>query len=145
MKSVTSQRSRRALERLLAQGGWEIRRLVLEIDSVRSQVNVECFRDDGLWVRAVKHPSGHGRLDRFQRTECLGQLHETAAGWPQSRQIRDMFLGRQYTSGARNLMRVLTQYLVDNASHPVSLASMRAAWAPLMQPRISHEESDEPF
>lgn len=51
---------------------------------------------------------------------------------PLSPQINDEFLGRSRFEGARSMLRGLTAYLVENASRPVVLSDMRAAWAGVM-------------
>lgn len=120
------------LQRVMAAAGWEIQFVDLDLTGVHPRVDMRVMRDDGRWIHARVDALGRATVERFQRQRWLGMSADTKGRRPLSPQVADEFLGREHCTGARAMLRGLTAYLTDNASRPVVLADMRAAWASVM-------------
>lgn len=134
------------LNRVMAAAGWEISYVDLDLTGAQPKVEIRIKRHDGRWLRACVDSIGRCTTETFQRERCLGMSRNTKGRQPLSPQIDDVFLGRRSHLGARHMLRDLTNYVTDNALHPVALADMRAAWAGVMTAplRLSHEPAALP-
>ncbi|RDD50693.1 hypothetical protein [Aeromonas sp. ARM81] len=118
----------RALQRTMAQAGWEITSLELDLTGVQHEVTIRCDRDDGRWIWARVDRIGRCVLESFQRTRTLGRPSYATGKWPLSPQVEDEFLSRQQAANGRELVRLVTEYLTDNATETISLGEVRRAW-----------------
>lgn len=119
------------LGRVMRRAGWEIEFVDLDLAGDTPKAEIKVQRNDGRWLFAKVDAQGRASFETFQRDRKLGIDPKN----PQARlspQIDDAFLGRMKFEGARSMLRGMTQYLVDNATNPVQLADMRAAWAPML-------------
>lgn len=120
------------LQKTMARAGWHIDYVDLDLTKDRPVVTIKCHRSDGRWLRAAVDALGRCTLETFQRQSWLGHPENTKGRWPMSPQSDDLFLGRVKPEGPRTMLRAMTAYIVDNASQPVAIADMRAAWASVM-------------
>ena len=127
-------RSVDALLRTMDRAGWALDWVDLDLTGSAPTAEIHATRHDGLWVRAHLDQHGRATIERFQRERSLGAARNKQAGakMPMVPLIDDNFMGRQRYEGGRSMMRGLCIYLSDNATHPISLSDMRAAWAALM-------------
>jgi hypothetical protein len=120
------------LNRVMADAGWEINHVDIDLTGDRPKAEIKLTRADGRWVFAKVDSQGRASFETFQREKSLGMSSNTKGRRPLSPQVDDLFLGRTKFEGARGMMRGLTTYLSDNALNPVAISDMRAAWAGVM-------------
>jgi hypothetical protein len=120
------------LNLLMQRAGWEVEYVDLDFTRDQPQAELKIKRDDGRWLWAKVDTKGRATMETFQREKYLGKTANVKGRVPLSPQVDDLFLGRQKTTGARSLMRLMTAYLADNALNPVAIEDMRAAWAGVM-------------
>lgn len=120
------------LARVMRTAGWTIEYIDLDLTGAKAKADIKVVRDDGRWCYARVDKLGRASVARFHRERSLGMSVNAKGRRPLSPQINDEFLGRSRFEGARSMLRGLTAYLVENASRPVVLSDMRAAWAGVM-------------
>ena len=131
---VQARAATRRLQLVMQQAGWEIHYVDIDITGDTPRAEIKVMRTDGRWLWA--RVDGRGcTLERFHRDRYLGKPAGRTGRQPLSPQADDRFFGRTRPSGPRALLRELTAYIADNALGPVTLADLRAAWAPLTQGR----------
>lgn len=118
---------------VMRSAGWEINFIDIDLTNQTPKADIRVMRDDGRWLHARVDGLGRVFIDRFQRDRRLGMSASTKGRRPLSPLVDERFLGRIQCQGARQMLRELTNYLVDNATHPVTLVNMRSAWAALMR------------
>jgi len=119
------------LGNVMRRAGWEIDYIDLDLTAEQPKADVRINRGDGRFIIAKVDAQGRATMETFQRTRSLGidPKNKQARLAPQ---IDDQFLGRQKFEGARSMLRGMVNYLTDNATNPVALADMKAAWAGVM-------------
>lgn len=120
------------LARVMALAGWEVAYADIDLTGAHPTAEIKVVRDDGRWLWARVDSIGRCATETFQRERTLGMAQNQKGRRPLVPLVDDVFLGRQRHEGARSMLRYMTNYLTDNALHPVALADMRAAWAGLM-------------
>lgn len=118
-----------ALQRALAQAGWEVHFVDVDLTRDRPVAVIKCHRADGRWLWAKMDSLGRCTLETFHRESWLGKPRNAKGNWPQSPQVDDVFLGRIKPADAPALLEEICGYIANNAMHPVALADVRAAWA----------------
>ena len=119
-------------QRLMASAGWEIEYVDLDLTKAQPTAEIKLMRADGRWLWAKVDPIGRCTIETFHRERTLGMAKNQNGRRPLVPLVDDVFLGRQRHEGARSMLRGMTNYLADNALHPVALADVRAAWASVM-------------
>lgn len=119
-------------QQTMALAGWEIDFVDIDLTGQNPTVEVKVVRNDGRWLWARVDSIGRCTTETFQRERHLGMAPNQRGRRPLVPLVDDVFLGRSSHEGARSMLRYMTNYLTDNALHPVALADMRAAWAGLM-------------
>lgn len=117
------------LSRVMRSAGWEIEFIDLDLAGDRPKVDIKIHGANGRWLLARVDSLGRATMETFHRERALGMTPNTRGCRPLSPQVIDTFLGRQKFVGARQMLRVMTNYLTDNSVHPVALSDMRSAWA----------------
>jgi nucleotide-binding universal stress UspA family protein len=120
-----------ALQRAMSRAGWEIDFIDVDLTGEQPAATIKCHRADGLWLWAKVDTLGRCSVETFHRERWLGKPANTKGNWPMSPQVDDVFLGRRRPADARALLMDVSTYIADNATHPVSLVDMQAAWAAL--------------
>lgn len=116
---------------VMRRAGWEIDYIDLDLTGDQPKADIRVNRGDGRFVIAKVDGQGRAMFETFQRDRNLRMDPKN----PQSRMaphLDDTFLGRQKFEGARSMLRGMVTYLADNATNPVALADMKAAWAGVM-------------
>jgi hypothetical protein len=116
---------------VMRRAGWEIDYIDLDLTGDQPKADIRVNRGDGRFVIAKVDGQGRAMFETFQRDRNLRMDPKN----PQSRMaphLDDTFLGRQKFDGARSMLRGMVTYLADNATNPVALADMKAAWAGVM-------------
>jgi len=122
-----------ALQHTMALAGWEVDYADLDLTGDAPKVEIKAHRMDGRWLWARIDSIGRCSMETFQRESWLGRPDGAGKGrWPLCHQSNDVFLGRTKSQGARALLRNMTNYIADNALHPVAQADVRRAWGALM-------------
>ena len=117
------------LSRVMRSAGWEIEFIDLDLTGDQPKVDIKIHGANGRWLLARVDSLGRATMETFHRERALGMTPNTRGCRPLSPQVIDTFLGRQKFVGARQMLRVMTNYLTDNSVHPVALSDMRSAWA----------------
>ena len=117
------------LSRVMRSAGWEIEFINLDMTGDHPKVDIKIHSANGRWLLARVDSFGRATMETFHRERTLGMTPNTRGCRPLSPQVTDTFLGRQKFVGARQMLRVMTNYLTDNSVHPVALSDMRSAWA----------------
>lgn len=112
--------------------GWEVDYVEIDLSKTCPVATIKCHRADGRWLWARVDSRGRCTMETFHRETRVGKPREGKGRWPQSPQIDDVFLGRVRPQGARALLRQMTNYIAENALHPVGVAPIRKAWASAM-------------
>ena len=138
------------LQQTMARAGWEIQFIDLDLTGAAPSADMRIRRDDGLCLHARVDRLGRASIERFRRVTALWMPSNVKGRQPLTPLTTDTFLGRERCLGARHMLRQVTAYLTDNATHPVALADMRSAWAAVMSgpltlatPRAPHQ-GDQP-
>ena len=119
------------LGNVMRRAGWEIDYIDLDLTGDKPKADIRVHRGDGRFILAKVDGQGRAMFETFQRDRNLRMDPKN----PQSRMaphLDDTFLGRQKFEGARSMLRGMVTYLSDNATNPVALADMKAAWAGVM-------------
>ena len=119
-------------QRVMALAGWEIEYVDMDMTGARPTAEIKVQRDDGRWLWARVDALGRCTTETFQRERGLGMARNQTGRRPLVPLVDDVFLGRQRHEGPRSMLRWMTNYLKDNALHPVALAGLRRAWAGVM-------------
>lgn len=130
------------LARVMADAGWEIAFVDLDLTTDRPQAEIKVVRDDGRWLWAKVDSIGRCSVERFQRACWLGMSENTKGRQPLCPQVNDAFLGRESHSDPRAMLRNLTEYLAHNALRPASLPDMQAAWTSLIGAPLQLDSND---
>ena len=117
------------LSHVMRSAGWEIEFIDLDLTGDQPKVDIKIHGASGRWLLARVDSFGRATMETFHRERTLGMTPNTRGRRPLSPQVVDTFLGRQKFAGPRQMLRVMTNYLTDNAPAPVALSDMRAAWA----------------
>jgi hypothetical protein len=120
------------LASVMRAAGWEVEFIDLDLTGDQPKANIKVVRADGRWLLARVDHLGRASIERFHRERFLDRAPNTKGRVPLSPQVNDQFLGRSHFEGARSMLRHLTAYIADNATHPVHLADLRAGWAAIM-------------
>lgn len=132
------------LKRVMRDAGWEIEYVDLDLTGEKPTVDIRINRMDGRYLTARVDSIGRGTIETFQRERTLGMTQNTRGRRPLSPQVNDVFLGRQKFSGARQMLRGMTNYLADNSTSPVEIEAIRSAWGGVMgaptRIAIQHEQ-----
>jgi len=136
-QSIPKRKPTHEVQHVLAMAGWEIDFLDVDLTAAKPTATLRCTRADGRWIYARIDEYGRCSLDRFHRDRQLGMSYDTNGRRPLSPQIEDRFLGRTTTQGPRSLLRVALNYISDNAMQPISTISLRAAFSPHLQSRLT--------
>lgn len=121
-----------ALQKCMATAGWEINYVDLDLTGDQPRAEIKLERCDGRWIFARVDTLGRASFEVFHRERTLGMSTNTKGRRPLSPQVNDAFMGRHRCLGARHMLRELTSYVVDNATHPIELSDLRKAWAAVM-------------
>lgn len=121
-----------ALQKCMANAGWEIAYVDLDLTAARPTAEIKLERSDGRWLLARVDQLDRASVETFQRDRRLGMSSNTKGRRPLSPQVDDIFLGRRRCLGARQMLREVTSYIADNSTSPVQLADVRRAWASVM-------------
>lgn len=117
------------LQAVLAQAGWHLERIDMDLTGDTPQVQIDAHHADGRVVFAFGDSVGRSSLETFQRTRRMSISRSIRAGQPLSRSIEDTFLGRIQFDDPRSLVGFLIEYMAMDSDQPAVLAEMRAAWA----------------
>lgn len=120
------------LNRVMRDAGWEVEYIDIDLTAEKPKATIRVNRDDGRFLIAKVDALGRANFETFQRERSLGMNASTKGKRPLTPLVDDIFIGRQRFEGARSMLRGMTNYLADNASSPVALSDMRAAWAGVM-------------
>ena len=116
----------------MALAGWEIEYVDMDITGQRPIAEIKVQRDDGRWLWARADAIGRCTTETYQREHSIGMAANQRGLRPLVPLVEDVFLGRRRHEGPRSMLRNMTNYLADNALHPVALADLRDAWAGVM-------------
>ena len=122
----------RALQRTMALAGWEVDYADLDLTGSAPKAEIKMHRRDGRWLWARVDHLGRCTLETFQRETTLGESACYGKGAPRCYRHEDRLLGRRKPCGPRSMLRLMTDYIADNALYPVALADVRSAWAAVM-------------
>lgn len=138
--SVSTGDPMKRLGAVMQRAGWEIDYIDLDLTGDKPKADIRVNRGDGRFVIAKVDGQGRATMETFQRTRGLGidPKNKQARLAPQ---IDDQFLGRQKFEGARSMLRGMVTYLADNATNPVALADMKAAWAGVMAGPVNNTQA----
>ena len=120
------------LQRTMALAGWEVDYVDLDLTGGAPKAEIKVRRHDGHWLWARVDQLGRCTLETFQRETSLGESACYGKRAPRCYRHEDHFLGRRRPEGARAMLRLMTDYIADNALYPVALADVRSAWAAVM-------------
>ena len=120
------------LSSIMALAGWEVHYADIDLTGSTPIAEIKIQRADGRWLWARVDSVGRCTTETFQRNRSLGMSSNAKGRRPLTPLVDDLFLSRTRHEGPRSMLRSMTNYLTDNAMHPVALSSVRAAWAPLM-------------
>jgi hypothetical protein len=128
-------RIRSALTRVqmtMTKAGWDFD--YLDIDTTKENPVVEMWitRNDGLRVFARADRNGVCTIERYKRERELGESRMFGKKAPRAYVIDDVLLGRQRPEGARQMLRMVLEYVADNADGSVSLKDLKDSWAGLI-------------
>jgi hypothetical protein len=120
------------LQRTMELAGWEVDYVDLDLTGSVPKAEIKVRRHDGRWLWARVDQLGRCTLETFQRETTLGESVCYGKRAPRCNRHDDHFLGRRRPAGPRVMLRDLTNYITDNALHPIALADVRSAWAGVM-------------
>ena len=142
--SVGPSRAMLTLQRTMELAGWEVDYVDLDLTGNAPKAEIKVRRHDGRWLWARVDKLGRCTLETFQRETSLGESACYGKRAPRRYRHEDHFLGRRTPEGPRAMLRLMTEYIADNALYPVALADVRSAWAAVMaaptRQRISKHE-----
>jgi N12 class adenine-specific DNA methylase len=121
------------LNRVMRDAGWEVEYVDLDLTGEKPTADIRVNRMDGRYLIARVDSVGRATIETFHRERSLGMTPNMKGPRPLSPQINDVFLGRQRFSGARAMLRGMTNYLADNATNAVAIEDMRRAWGAVME------------
>lgn len=121
-----------ACQLAMSKAGWEVDYVDLDLTGSAPKAEIKVRRHDGRWLWARVDQIGRCTLETFQRETTLGESACYGKQAPRCYRHEDHFLGRWKTEGARSMLRLMTNYIADNALYPVALTDVRAAWAGVM-------------
>lgn len=121
---------------VMARAGWEIEYLDLDFTRAKPAAELKITRSDGRWLWAKVDALGRCTIETFHRERTLGMSRNQKGRRPLVPIVEDTFLGRRYPDGPRQMMRLVTSYVVDNALSQVALSEIRSAWAGIMETPI---------
>ncbi len=121
-----------ALQRSLANAGWQIRTLEMDLSGPGPKAELVVDRNDGRWIRAHLDGLGRGTIERFHRETRLSMSVQRPGRVPLVNRIDDQFLGRSSYRGAEAWVAGIADYLDANASRPLATLAMRAEWIHLL-------------
>ena len=116
----------------MALAGWEVEFVDMDLTRQRPTAEIKLVRNDGRWLWARVDALGRCTTETFQRERGLGMARNQKGRRPLVPLVDDVFLGRRTHEGPRSMLRSMTNYLADNALHPVALSDLRSAWAGVM-------------
>lgn len=120
------------LQRTMALAGWEVDYADIDLTGSAPKAEIKVRRHDGRWLWARVDQLGRCTLETFQRESYLGESQCYGKMAPRCMRHDDHFLGRRMPAGPRAMLRMMTDYIADNALYPVALADVRSAWAAVM-------------
>lgn len=119
-------------QHVMARAGWEIEYVDLDFTRPKPAAELKIMRSDGRWLWAKVDTLGRCTIETFHRERKLGMSRNQKGRRPLVPIVEDTFLGRQHPAGPRQMMRLVTSYVSDNALSQVALSDIRAAWAGIM-------------
>lgn len=120
------------LQRTMALAGWEVDYVDLDLTGSAPKAEIKVRRHDGRWLLARMDRLGRCVLETFQRETTLGESECYGKRAPRCYRHDDHFLGRRTPPGPRAMLRLMTDYIADNALCPIALTDVRSAWAAVM-------------
>ncbi|MFU2489143.1 hypothetical protein [Thauera sp. WH-1] len=119
-------------QRVMARAGWEIEYVDLDFTRPKPAAELKIMRSDGRWLWAKVDTLGRCTIETFHRERTLGMSRNQKGPRPLVPIVEDTFLGRQHPAGPRQMLRLVTSYVSDNALSQVPLPEIREAWAAIM-------------
>lgn len=126
--SLSQAQAAPALQRCLAQAGWEADHVDLDLTGTAPTAEIKLTRADGRWLWARLDQLGRGTIETFQRDRALALCTSTKGRRPLTPEIYDQFLGRQRFDGAIGMLRGVGAYIGLNASSPVDAVALQHSW-----------------
>lgn len=119
-------------QRVMARAGWEIEYVDLDFTRPKPAAELKIIRSARRWLWAKVDTLGRCTIETFHRERTLGMSRNQKGPRPLVPIVEDTFLGRQHPAGPRQMLRLVTSYISDNALSQVALPEIRAAWAGIM-------------
>lgn len=130
--AVTAALAGPALQRCLAQAGWEAVYVDLDLTGARPTAELKLTRSDGRWLWARVDRLGRGSIETFQGSRKLTLSSSTKGRRPLTPEVNDQFLGRQRFEGAGGMLRGVASYVGLNATSPVDTVALQRSWEAIL-------------
>lgn len=121
-----------ALQRCLAQAGWEAVYVDLNLTGAKPTAELKLTRSDGRWLWARVDLLGRGTIETFQGSRKLALSSSTKGRRPLTPEVNDQFLGRQRFDGVVGMLRGVASYVGLNASSPVDAFALQHSWEAIL-------------